>query len=62
MILNWWCGYTQAVKTQQLAVEHGLNLRYEAFADRGYTSRGLLLGGGKTEALLNKRAVRPSRS
>ena len=26
-------------KTLQLAVEHGLTLRYEAFADRGYTSR-----------------------
>ena len=40
-------------KTQQLAVEHGLNLRYEAFADRGYTSRGLLLGREKPGALLN---------
>ncbi|MDG2459753.1 MAG: 5-oxoprolinase subunit PxpA [Luminiphilus sp.] len=40
-------------KTVQLAVEHGLTLRYEAFADRGYTSRGLLLARDKPGALLN---------
>ena len=40
-------------KTLQLAVEHGLTLRYEAFADRGYTSRGLLLGRDKPGALLS---------
>ena len=40
-------------KTLQLAVEHGLPLRYEAFADRGYTSRGLLLGRDKPGALLS---------
>ena len=40
-------------KTLQLAVEHGLTLRYEAFADRGYTSRGLLLGREKPGALLS---------
>ena len=40
-------------KTLQLAVEHGLTLRYEAFADRGYTSRGLLLGRDKPCALLS---------
>ena len=39
-------------KTVQLAVEHGLTLRYEAFADRGYTSRGLLLGRDMPGALL----------
>ena len=40
-------------KTVQLSVEHGLTLRYEAFADRGYTSRGLLLGRDKPGALLD---------
>ena len=40
-------------KTLQLAVEHGLTLRYEAFADRGYTTRGLLLGRDKPGALLS---------
>jgi UPF0271 protein len=40
-------------KTVQLSVEHGLILRYEAFADRGYTSRGLLLGRDKPGALLD---------
>ena len=39
-------------KTVQLAVEHGLNLRYEAFADRGYTTRGLLLSRDKPGAVL----------
>lgn len=39
-------------KTLQLAVEHGLTLRYEAFADRGYTSRGLLIPRDKPGALL----------
>ena len=39
-------------KTVQLAVEHGLTLRYEAFADRGYTSRGLLIPRDKPGALL----------
>ncbi|MEK9592354.1 MAG: 5-oxoprolinase subunit PxpA [Luminiphilus sp.] len=40
-------------KTVQLSVEHGLILRYEAFADRGYTSRGLLLARDKPGALLD---------
>ena len=40
-------------KTLQLAVEHGLTLRYEAFADRGYTSRGLLLSRDKPGAILD---------
>ena len=40
-------------KTVQLSVEHGLTLRYEAFADRGYTSRGLLLGRDKPGAVLD---------
>ncbi len=40
-------------KTVQLAVEHGLTLRYEAFADRAYTGRGLLLGRDKPGAVLN---------
>lgn len=40
-------------KTVQLSIEHGLTLRYEAFADRGYTSRGLLLGRDKPGALLD---------
>ena len=40
-------------KTLQLAVEHGLTLRYEAFADRGYTSRGLLLSRDKPGAVLD---------
>jgi UPF0271 protein len=40
-------------KTVQLSVEHGLTLRYEAFADRGYTSRGLLLARDKPGALLD---------
>jgi len=44
-------------KTVQLAVEHGLTLRYEAFADRGYTSRGLLLGRDKPDALLSPDAA-----
>jgi UPF0271 protein len=39
-------------KTVQLAIEHGLTLRYEAFADRGYTSRGLLIPRDKPGALL----------
>jgi UPF0271 protein len=39
-------------KTVQLAVEHGLNLRYEAFADRAYTTRGLLLSRDKPGAVL----------
>ena len=40
-------------KTVQLSVEHGLTLRYEAFADRWYTSRGLLLGRDKPGAVLD---------
>ena len=44
-------------KTVQLSVEHGLTLRYEAFADRGYTSRGLLLGRDKPGALLDAEAA-----
>ena len=40
-------------KPLQLAVEHGLTLRYEAFADRGYTSRGLLLSRDKPGAVLD---------
>ena len=40
-------------KTVQLAVEHGLTLRYEAFADRGYNGRGLLLERDKSGAVLN---------
>lgn len=39
-------------KTVQLAVEHGLTLRYEAFADRAYTSRGLLVDRSKPGAVL----------
>ena len=44
-------------KTIQLAVEHGLTLRYEAFADRGYTSRGLLIPRDKPGALLSVEAA-----
>ena len=40
-------------KTVQLAVEHRLKLRYEAFADRAYTSEGLLLGRNNPGALLD---------
>ena len=39
-------------KTVELAVQHGLTLQYEAFADRGYTSRGLLIPRDKPGALL----------
>ncbi len=39
-------------KTVQLAVAHGLTLRYEAFADRAYTNKGLLLDRDKPGAVL----------
>ncbi|EED34517.1 conserved hypothetical protein [Luminiphilus syltensis NOR5-1B] len=40
-------------KSVELAVEHGLNLRFEAFCDRGYTNAGYLIERGKPGALLS---------
>ncbi len=41
-------------KTTQLAVEHGLSLRFEAFADRGYDNDGQLLPRGTPGAVLTQ--------
>lgn len=40
-------------RTVQLAVDYGLNLRFEAFADRGYTNAGFLIARDKPGALLS---------
>ena len=50
---NWSYSPPRETANRATAVEHGLTLRYEAFADRGYTSRGLLLGRDKPGALLD---------
>ena len=41
-------------KIVQLGVEYGLILRFEAFADRGYTSAGHLMSRDKVGAVLNR--------
>jgi len=44
-------------KTVELAVEHGLSLRFEAFADRSYTDAGLLVARSKPGAVLDAPAA-----
>ncbi len=40
-------------KTVQMGIEYGVGLRFEAFADRGYTSSGTLRPRNKPRALLS---------
>jgi len=41
----------------ELGVEYGLTLRFEAFADRGYTNAGYLINRDKPNALLDEDAA-----
>lgn len=41
-------------KVVQLGIDYGLSLRFEAFADRGYTNNGYLIVRDKPGALLNR--------
>ena len=49
-------------KIVQLGVEYGLILRFEAFADRGYTSAGHLMSRDKAGALLSREQARNKHS
>jgi len=44
-------------KAVELGFEYGLSLRFEAFADRGYTRAGRLVPRGKPDALLDLEAA-----
>lgn len=44
-------------KIVQLGIDYGLSLRFEAFADRGYTNNGYLIARDKPGALLDRDAA-----